>query len=53
MAPLSAETPSSDKMYVSYDFENIQDTPFSDTVTAHLPNLVCLAVLCGVKVNLI
>jgi G:T-mismatch repair DNA endonuclease (very short patch repair protein) len=47
MAPLALEMPSSDKvLYVFYDFETTQDTPFSEAATIHVPNLVCVQQFC-------
>jgi hypothetical protein len=45
--PPSAEKPSSDTvLYVFYDFEITQDTPFSDTATVQMPILVCVQQFC-------
>ena len=48
MAPLENKLPKSDNvLFVFYDFETTQDTRISDSVTLHVPNLVCLQQYCS------
>ena len=46
--PLRNELPSSDGVqYVFYDFENTQNTRYSETAKEHVPNLVCIQQFCS------
>ena len=47
MAVLSPQIPSSEKvLYVFYDIETTQDTPYSTNAFLHVPNLICVQQFC-------
>jgi len=48
MKPVANELPRSDNvLFVFYDFENTQETRFTDSATEHVPNLVCVQQFCS------
>ena len=52
MAVLSSKLPSSSKvLYVFYDLETTQDTPYSDNAFLHVPNLVCAQQFCSACIS--
>jgi hypothetical protein len=50
MSSLSDKTPLNDlELCVFYDFETTQNTPYTDTLVEHVPNLVCPVILNRVR----
>jgi hypothetical protein len=50
MAPLLEDSPQSSNnkvLYVFYDFETTQNKRYSEKVTVHVPNLVCVQQFCS------
>jgi hypothetical protein len=48
MTPLSDSAAGSNSvLYVFYDFETTQNTPYSEKATLHVPNLVCVQQFCS------